>query len=56
MIPVIVWVTGNISESFRKHRSNIPRRHDMKIMQKTAALLTVHYCANYSYRSTKRVL
>ena len=56
VIPVIVGATGTISESFRKHRSNVTGEHDMKNMQKTAALLTERYCANYRYRSTKGVL
>ena len=42
IIPVIIEVTGTISKSFRKYVSNIPRKHDVKELQKTAILGTAH--------------
>jgi len=41
-IPIITAVTGTISKSFRKYVSNIPRKHDVKELQKTAILDTKH--------------
>jgi hypothetical protein len=42
VIPVIIWVTGTISKSFRKYLSNIPEIHEVKELQKTAILGTAH--------------
>ena len=42
MIPVIIGATGNISRSFRKYVSNIPGKHEVKELQKTAVLGTAH--------------
>jgi hypothetical protein len=42
VIPVIIGATGTISKSFRKYVSNIPRKHEVKELQKTAILGTVH--------------
>jgi len=42
MIPVIIGATGTISKSFRKYVSNIPGRHEVKELQKTAILGTAH--------------
>jgi len=42
MIPVIIGVTGAISKSLRKYVSNIPGKHDIKELQKTAILGTAH--------------
>jgi hypothetical protein len=42
MIPVIIQATGTISESFRKYVSNIPGKHEVKELQKTAILGTAH--------------
>ena len=42
VIPVIIGVTGTISESFRKYVSNIPGNHEVKELQKTAILGTAH--------------
>jgi len=39
---VIIWATGTISKSFRKYVSNIPGKHDVKELQKTAILGTAH--------------
>jgi hypothetical protein len=41
-IPVIIGATGNISESYRKYLSNIPGKHEIKDLQKTAILDTAH--------------
>ena len=37
-IPVIIGVTGTISKSFTKYMSNIPGKHEVKELQKTAIL------------------
>jgi len=37
VIPVIIGATGTISESFTKYVSNIPGKHEVKKLQKTAA-------------------
>jgi len=42
VIPVIIGATGTISESFRKYVSNIPGKHEVKELQKTAILGTAH--------------
>ena len=42
VITVIIGATGNISESFRKYVSNIPGKHEVKELQKTAILGTAH--------------
>ena len=42
VIPVIIGATGTISKSFRKYVSDIPGNHDIKELQKTAILGTVH--------------
>ena len=42
MIPVIIGATGTISKSFRKYVSNIPGKHEVKELQKTAILGTAH--------------
>jgi len=42
VIPVITWVTGTISKSFRKYVSNIPGKHVVKEIQKKAILGTAH--------------
>ena len=41
-IPVIIGATGTISKSFRKYLSNIPGKHEVKELQKTALLGTAH--------------
>jgi len=35
-MPVIIGATGTISKSFRKYVSNIPGKHEVKELQKTA--------------------
>ena len=42
VIPVIIGATGTISESSRKYVSNIPGKHEVKELQKTATLGTAH--------------
>ena len=42
MLPIIVGATGTISKSFRKYVSNIPGKHEVKELQKTAILGTAH--------------
>ena len=42
MIPVTIGATGTISKSFRKYVSNIPGKHEVKELQKTAILDTAH--------------
>jgi hypothetical protein len=40
--PVIIGATGTISKSFRKYLSNVPGKHEIKELQKTAILDTAH--------------
>ena len=40
VIPVITGATGTISKSFRKYVSNIPGKHEVQELQKTAILGT----------------
>ena len=40
VILVITGTTGTLSESFRKYLSNIPGKHEVKELQKTAILGT----------------
>ena len=42
VMPVIIGATGTISKSFRKYVSNIPGKHEVKELQKTAILGTAH--------------
>jgi len=42
VISVIIGATGTISKSFRKYVSNIPRKHEVKELQKAAILGTAH--------------
>ena len=42
VIPVITGATGTISKSFRIYVSNVPRKHEVKELQKTAILNTAH--------------
>ena len=39
---VIIGATGTISTSFRKYVRNIPGKHEVKELQKTAILGTAH--------------
>ena len=40
VIPVMIGTTGAISKSFRKYVSNIPGKHEVKELHKTAILRT----------------
>jgi len=42
VIPVLIGAIGTISKSFRKYVSNIPGKHEVKELQKTAILDTAH--------------
>jgi len=42
VIQVIIRTTGTISKSFRKYVNNIPGKHEIKELQKTAILGTAH--------------
>jgi len=42
VIPLIIGATGTISKLFRKYVSNIPGKHEVKELQKTAILGTAH--------------
>ena len=42
VILVTVWATGTISKSLRQYLSNIPGKHEIKELQKTAILCTAH--------------
>jgi hypothetical protein len=42
VIPVIIGATGTISKSFRKYVNNIPGKHEVKELHKTAILGTAH--------------
>jgi hypothetical protein len=42
VIPVITGATGTISKLFRKHLSKVPGKHNIKELQKTVILDTVH--------------
>jgi hypothetical protein len=42
VISVIIGATGTISKSLRKYLSNIPGKHEIKDLQRTAILCTAH--------------
>jgi len=42
VIPAIIGATGTISKSFRKQVSNVPGKHEVRELQKTAILGTAH--------------
>jgi hypothetical protein len=42
LIPAITEATGTISESLRQYLNNIPGKHEIKELQKTAILSTAH--------------
>ena len=39
---VIIGATGTVSKTFREYVSNIPGKHEVKELQKTAILGTAH--------------
>jgi len=47
VIPVIIGANGTISKSFRKYLSNIPEKHEVKELQKTAVLALHTYFGKY---------
>jgi hypothetical protein len=42
VIAATIRATETISESFRKHLSNVPGKHNVKTIYKTAILVTAH--------------
>ena len=42
LIPVIIGATGTISKSLRQFLSNVPGKHEIKVLRKTAILCTAH--------------
>ena len=42
VIPVIIGATGTILRSLRQYLNNIPGKHEIKKLQKTATLGTAH--------------
>jgi len=42
VIPVKTGASGTILKSFRKYVSNIPGKHEVKELQKTAIVSTAH--------------
>jgi len=42
VIPVIIGATGTVSESLRQYLGKIPGEHEIKELQKTAILGTIH--------------
>ena len=42
VMPVIIGATGTVSKLFRKYVRNIPGKHEVKELQKTAILGTAH--------------
>ena len=42
VIPVIIGASGTVLKLFRKYVSNIPGKHEVKELQKTAILGTAH--------------
>ena len=52
VIPVIIGATGTISKPLRKYVSNIPGKHEVKELHKTATLGTAHILRKYLCKST----
>jgi hypothetical protein len=42
VIPVITGATGTVSKSLRQYLNNVPGKHEIKELQKTAILGTAH--------------
>jgi hypothetical protein len=42
VMPVIIEMTGTISKSLRLYLSNVPGKHEIKELQKTATFGTAH--------------
>jgi len=54
VISVIIGANGTISKSFRKYVSNIPGKHEVKELQKTAILGTAHILRKVSKVEVKQ--
>ena len=54
VIPVTIGATGTISKSFRKYVSNIPGKHEVKELQKTA-ILGIGHCTHTSESTDVKV-
>jgi hypothetical protein len=50
VIPTIIGATVTISKSFRKYLSNMPGKHEITELQKTAILGTAHVLREVRYR------
>ena len=55
VIPVITGVTGTILKSLRQYLSNIPGKHKIKELQKTAVLGTALILREVLTSSTKHI-
>jgi hypothetical protein len=55
VIPVITGVTGTVSKSLRQYLSNIPEKHEIKEIKKTAIFVTVHILQKVLIKSTKHI-
>ena len=55
MIPVIIEATGAISKPFRKYPRNIPGKHEIKELQKTALLGTAHVLRKGTYANVQDI-
>ena len=44
VIPVITGATGTIAKSLTQYLNNIPGKHEIKELQKTAVMFTAHCC------------
>jgi hypothetical protein len=42
VIPVITGATGTVSKSLRQYLNNVPGKHEIKELQKTAIFGTAH--------------
>jgi hypothetical protein len=47
VIPVVIGATGTVSKSSGKYLSNIPSKHDIKELHKTAILALHTYSGKY---------
>jgi hypothetical protein len=54
--PVIIGATGTVSKSFRKYLSNIPGKHDIKELQKTAILGTAHTAGSANVEAQRSLI
>ena len=52
VIPVIIGATGTVSESFRKHVSNIPGNHEVRELQNNSH---IGHCAHNSESANVKV-